>query len=123
MTCFCGRAQPLHGSELGTLRMGGQMRGTYLSESGCHDGVWMDDDVYHEGWERDVVYPVCPCSPKRCSTCGLPPEKLTTGQLQTISYGTCVAQEDCPECHGNGWKGGRCEYPESADLQNETEST
>ena len=49
-TCgICGK-ETLHGSHLG-----GQ-GGTYLGESGCHDGVWMDDDEYGEASGKDGVH-------------------------------------------------------------------
>ena len=29
----------------------------------CVNGVLIDIDVAHEGWQRDVIYPVAPCHP------------------------------------------------------------
>ena len=29
----------------------------------CVNGVLIDIDVAHEGWDRDVEYPVAPCHP------------------------------------------------------------
>lgn len=29
----------------------------------CVNGVLIDIDVAHEGWQRDVEYPVAPCHP------------------------------------------------------------
>lgn len=29
----------------------------------CVNGVLIDIDVFHEGWQRDVDYPVAPCHP------------------------------------------------------------
>lgn len=29
----------------------------------CVNGVLIDIDVAHEGWQRDVNYPVAPCHP------------------------------------------------------------
>jgi hypothetical protein len=29
----------------------------------CVNGVLIDIDEAHEGWQRDVVYPVAPCHP------------------------------------------------------------
>ncbi len=108
MTCHvCGRKTQCTG--------GGDYRGepgTYLNESSCHDGVWMDDDVYCEGWERDVVYPPCPHNPDACECMK---RTLTERELQTMSYGTCVGDDDCPLCHGNGWKGGNARWPTPSD--------
>jgi hypothetical protein len=176
MTCqICGRGRSLHGSDL-VASPARDFAGTYLMEAGCKDGVWMDDDVYHEGWERDTSYPVCPCSPKRCGTCARPlvtadgivlaghvsgpvrevaerllhaeqakgedcgldtlraamvlasqqigvPAPLSFGDLCTLSYGTAIADDDCPECHGNGWKDGRWEHPHEGEDVDESEPT
>lgn len=110
MTCStCQRPYIKHGSEAATGQPQG--RATYAMESGCHDGVWMDDDVYGEGWQRDVIYPPCPCSPHKCTTCGKKPEAMTFHEWNTISYGTCVADDDCAECGGTGWKNGEPQWP------------
>lgn len=29
----------------------------------CVNGILIDIDVYHEGYQRDAVYPVAPCHP------------------------------------------------------------
>lgn len=29
----------------------------------CVGGILIDIDEYHEGWKRDVCYPVAPCHP------------------------------------------------------------
>lgn len=29
----------------------------------CINGILIDIDVYHEGYERDLIYPVAPCHP------------------------------------------------------------
>lgn len=29
----------------------------------CVNGVLIDIDVAHEGWQRDTLYPVAPCHP------------------------------------------------------------
>lgn len=29
----------------------------------CVNGVLIDIDEYHEGWQRDLCYPVAPCHP------------------------------------------------------------
>jgi len=115
MTCsICGRATQCTG--------GGDYRGapgTYLNESSCHDGVWMDDDVYSEGWERDVIYPPCPNNP---AVCKCMQRELTEGELQTMSYGTCVGLDDCQSCHGNGWANGYAQWPSDVAPE-ETDST
>ena len=82
--------------------------------SGCHDGVWMDDDVHGEGWERDVIYPPCPHNPAACE-CVTKPESMSFGDWQQISYGTGLAKDGCPQCHGTGWRGGKVQYPVSMD--------
>lgn len=93
MTCqICGRHKVYHGSEWNA--------GGY----GCHDGMLMDDDVHAEGWQRDVIYPPCPHNPRKCSRCdgsGSAPADVTT-------------QDDCPDCSGTGWAGGKCEWPSPA---------
>lgn len=94
MTCgICGKP-PLHGSALGGRP------GTYLSESGCHGGVWMDDDEYAEGWQPDVVYPPCPNHPKACKKCGGRGEMLKWN----VELG-CYDSFDCTNktCR-SGWK-------------------
>ena len=30
----------------------------------CVNGVLIDIDVVHEGWQRDLLYPVAPCHPQ-----------------------------------------------------------
>lgn len=91
MTCHvCKRGLVFHGSER-----------VPSSESGCHDGVFMDDDEHAEGWQPDVVYPPCPFNPDRCADCGgsgeAPPDH--------------VDSDDCPACSGSGWKGGEVQWP------------
>lgn len=86
---LCGKPL-LHGSSLP-----GGSPGTYLNESGCHDGVWMDDDEYHEGWASDTIYRPCPNNPKCCKRCH--------GSGSIYRDG---GQEDCPNKTCNaGWKG------------------
>lgn len=101
MPCsICGRTEVWHGSEHFPAP------GTYLSEMGCHDGVRMDDDEYHEGWQPAVIYPPCPHNPLCCKTCG--------------GSGECPPNvendsDDCPTCQGVGWKDGECKWPNAAD--------
>lgn len=100
MPCsICGRENVWHGSELGPRP------GTYLSEMGCHDGVRMDDDEYHEGWQDDVAYPPCPHSPLCCASC------KGTGRAGP----EVTDSDDCPECQGTGWKNGEVKWPSSID--------
>jgi hypothetical protein len=46
----------------------------------CVNGVLIDIDVAHEGWQRDVDYPPAPC--EECSKCA--------GVGQTESGETCI---------------------------------
>lgn len=86
MTCaICGKPI-LHGSNI-----------LPTSESGCHDGVWMDDDEHFEGWHRDVIYPPCRNNPACCKACGGDGmSKLPIDQRES---------DDCEYCGGNGWIG------------------
>lgn len=97
MACtICKCAEPFHGSQLPHARPG-----THLNESGCHDGVWMDDDEHAEGWEPDVIYPPCPNNPARCMRCngtGNAPDDVTD-------------RDDCQDCHGTGWANGKAQWP------------
>lgn len=99
MAChICGRADVLHGSD--------HHPG---AEYGCHDGVWMDDDVHAEGWHDDVSYPPCPNNPLKCSRCdgsGIAPADVED-------------RDDCPACQGTGWKNGDCQYPSRFDPDEE----
>jgi len=98
MTCdICGRDQIYHGSELSSRP------GSYLSEAGCHNGCFMDDDEYHEGWDPSVVVPPCPYNPARCSACN------GRSEIETEIRG--VTQE-CEACDGTGWKDGRHKQPD-----------
>lgn len=107
MPCtVCGRNRVLCGAEFHPDR------GAYLSESSCHDGVWMDDDVYCEGWERDVLYPPCPHNPAACDCIK---RDLTLHELHTMSCGVCIGEDDCKSCGGSGWKDQKWQWPVSAD--------
>lgn len=95
MTCTtCGRHRIAHGFDYGAPA------GSYLAESSCHDGVWMDDDVHAEGWRRDVIYRPCPNNPRACRECG------GTGDADPGA-----ARDDCAVCRGTGWQGGKPEWP------------
>ena len=88
MACLiCGREWIWHGSEEPAA-----VPGSYLAETGCHDGVRMDDDEHAEGWQTDVVYPPCPHNPARCAKCG------GTGARQPDDE--C---DECGACDGTGW--------------------
>lgn len=96
----CGRDQVWHGSEHYPPP------GSYLSEMGCHYGVRMDDDEYHEGWVADTIYPPCPHSPLCCKSCG------GSGNKQ---IGKTDAVTDCKKCGGTGWKNAEPQWPIAAD--------
>jgi hypothetical protein len=105
---ICGKTQ-LHGSHLGGKG------GTYLGESGCHQGVWMDDDEYGEGWADDTIYPPCPNHPKCCKKCGGSGIITKWNVDKTERW-----QEDCPNKTCNsGWKG-KPQWPERAIDEGET---
>jgi hypothetical protein len=89
----------LHGAALTTLA------GTYLSEAGCHDGVWMDDDDYGEGWDPETIYRPCPNNPARCEFC------LGKGERMISWRG--AEPEECVKCHGTGWADGKPQWPVS----------
>lgn len=103
-TCgICGK-ETLHGSHLG-----GQ-GGTYLGESGCHDGVWMDDDEYGEGWDPTTIYRPCPNHPKCCKKCG-GAGLINKWNAERGGYDSY----DCTNKTCNaGWKG-EPQWPVSAD--------
>lgn len=100
MSCtICGCHNIFHGSQLPHAR-----RGTYLSESGCHDGVWMDDDEHAEGWDPDAIYRPCPNNPGRCMDCD--------GRGKQ-------GDDHCPACDGTGWKGATPKWPTAINLAEE----
>lgn len=41
----------------------GFLDGRFGRDVECVNGVLIDIDEYHEGWQRDVCYPVAPCHP------------------------------------------------------------
>jgi hypothetical protein len=110
----CGREQRCHGSEAAVASGLPRHRETYAMESGCHDGVWMDDDTHGEGWERDVIYPPCPYNPAACD-CVKKPDSMSFGDWNQISYGTGLGRDDCAKCGGNGWRDGQWQHPVSID--------
>lgn len=100
MPCgICGRDQTWHGSQEPNARPG-----TYLMEMGCHQGVRMDDDEYHEGWQSDTIYPPCPHNPLCCKACG--------GDGQSRSSKS--KSDDCDGCRGIGWLHGQPKWPATA---------
>lgn len=104
----CGRTPQWHGSQEPHARPG-----TYLSETGCHDGVRMDDDEYHEGWQPDVVYPPCPYSPLCCPSCG------GDGRSRDPNHDS----DDCAPCNGTGWTDAKPQWPASAEPEQELSMT
>lgn len=110
----CGREKRCHGSEAAKSSGYPRWRETYAVESGCHDGVWMGDDEHGEGWQSDVIYPPCPHNPAACD-CLPKADEMSFADWQTISYGTGLAQDGCPKCHGTGWRDGNVQYPVSID--------
>lgn len=99
MNCtICGRHAVLHGSEQSSR-----------AEWGCHDGVLMDDDTYHEGWQRDVVYPPCSYNPVACVTC------QGSGEAPPL-MAEAFSQDDCVDCAGSGWEDGQCQWPIAAGV-------
>lgn len=60
----------------------------YGQDVECVNGVLIDIDVAHEGWQLDVDYPPAPCM--ACARCG--------GSGQTR------AARKCRYCRGTGWK-------------------
>lgn len=111
MTCqTCGRNPQWHGSQTGARA------GTYLHETGCHDGVRMDDDEHGEGWAPDTIYPPCQFNPARCSTCD------GTGNASPM-MAEALKRDDCEDCNGTGWKDGECQWPIAVESETETETT
>jgi hypothetical protein len=61
----------------------------------CVNGVMIDIDVAHEGWQHDVAYPPAPC--EACRKCS------GSGQR---------GRGNCRACMGTGWCGGTNESQE-----------
>lgn len=61
----------------------------------CVNGVLIDIDVAHEGWQRDVCYPPAPC--EACAKCG------GSGRR---------GRGNCRACKGSGWRSGSDESQE-----------
>ena len=47
----------------------GWFDGRFGQDVECVNGVLIDIDEYHEGWQRDCLYPVAPCHPSWLSQC------------------------------------------------------
>lgn len=47
----------------------GWFDGRFGQDVECVNGVLIDIDEYHEGWQRDVAYPVAPCHPSWVAQC------------------------------------------------------
>lgn len=71
----------------------GQFDGTDVE---CVNGVLIDIDVAHDGWQRDGAYPAAPCC--ACEVCH------GTG-LSPVNIGGDT--NDCAACSGTGWKDGK----------------
>lgn len=69
------------------------------SETECVNGVLIDVDEAHEGWQRDVNYPAAPC--EACAKC------QGSGQR---------GRGECRACNGTGWKSGRNESQERLEA-------
>ena len=82
--------------------------GTYLRDLECCQGVLMDCDEYHEGWDPTVVYPPCRFNPARCPTCD------GTGDAPPM-MAEALKRDDCEDCRGTGWKDGDWQWPTPAD--------
>ena len=94
MCHVCGK-QRLCGVDLG-----GQP-GTYLSESSCHDGVWMDDDVHAEGWPEGEIFRPCPRNPDKCLQCDGAGDRSDKHP----------EAGDCSHCAGTGWANAEPRWP------------
>ena len=66
----------------------------------CFDGVIMDADKYHEGFELDVIYQPCPCHPKYCHHC-----KGSGKAAYDVFEDHVNVHTDCDKCNGTGWLG------------------
>ncbi len=78
----------------------------------CVNGILIDIDVYHEGWESDVVYPPAPCHPAYCWDCrgtGFAP--LTDARANS---------DDCASCDGTGYIDGKIDCEERLERGFET---
>lgn len=73
------------------------------SDVECVNGVLIDIDEYHEGWQDDVIYPPAPCHPNFCKPCngsGWCPDGVESDS------------DDCPTCEGTGYVGGNSDCQE-----------
>ena len=58
----------------------------------CVNGVLIDIDEAHEGYQRDVCYPPCPC--QACPSCR---GEAFNGEIE------------CSACNSTGWRSGKDE--------------
>lgn len=78
------------------------------SDVECVNGVLIDIDEYHEGWQMDVLYPPAPCHPLFCKTCsgsGRCPDDVPSDS------------DDCPNCIGTGYVGGNDDCQERLEAR------
>lgn len=64
----------------------------------CVNGIAIDIDVFHEGWQPDFCYPPAPCHPAFCKSCG------GTGDVGEWQ-GHVLVSEECSACAGSGYLG------------------
>lgn len=108
MACtICGREKVYHGSEHPSAHPG-----TYLIESGCHNGCWMDDDEYAEGWDPDVVILPCPYNPSACKKCGGQGWTAEIEDNGKYEPNPEQIQVSCKFCNASGWEGGVYQEPD-----------
>ncbi len=60
----------------------------------CVNGVLIDIDVAHEGWQRDVEYPAAPCVSKS----GKWPKRDRGCQARLNEWASCGPDEADPPC-------------------------
>lgn len=57
----------------------------------CVNGVLIDIDVAHEGWQRDVSYPLAPCHPEYHKP---EDEQVNDSQERLASWANCGGEHD-----------------------------
>lgn len=67
----------------------GWLENRYGEDVECVNGVLIDIDIAHEGWDRVQVYPPAPC--EACQACG---------------------GAGCDQCNETGWRSGEYESTE-----------
>lgn len=64
----------------------------------CVNGVLIDIDVYHEGHQRDLCYPVAPCHPDYAKQCADPENWVSDcDDVQTRLAGDAAAHGEAGE--------------------------